>query len=104
MNDDLQQTSLTEEFLEEDYVNAAQCHILAAQHFQTAAYHHRHAAEAYETGNLYETHRRAYLAYRCQLLATQYAEMAALEIEDEEDETTQTVGPAVVQGWRLIHV
>ena len=59
MNDDLQQTSLTEEFLEEDYVNAAQCHMLAAQHFQTAAYHHRHAAEAYETGNLYEMHRRA---------------------------------------------
>ena len=43
-------------------------------------------------------YRRAYLAYRCQLFATQYAEMAALEIEDEEDETTQTVGPAVVQG------
>ena len=37
-------------------------------------------------------YRRAYLAYRCQLFATHYAEMGALEIEDEEDETIQAVG------------
>ncbi len=98
MNDNLQQRSAPEEFLEEDYVNAAQYHMLAAQHFQAAAYHHRHAAEAYETGNLYETHRRGYLAYRCQLLAMQYAEMAALENEDDEDEMNQTAGSTDVEG------
>lgn len=85
MTYDLQHESEPEEFLDEDYVNAAKCHALAAQHFQYAARQHLEAAEAYETGNLYETHRRAYLAYRHQLLATQYAEMAALEEDEGED-------------------
>jgi hypothetical protein len=40
--------------------------------------------------HLNQSHRRAYLAYRHQLLGTQYAEMAALEEEEadfDEDET-----------------
>lgn len=74
----------SEEFMDDDFVSIAHCHLLAAEHFQAAAQQHTKAAEAYETGNLYESHRRGYLAYRHQLLATQYAEMAALE-EDETD-------------------
>lgn len=85
MTDHLEHPEEPEEFLKEDYVSAAQYHVLAAQHFQFAANQHRHAADAYETGNLYETHRRAYLAYRHQLLASQYAEMAALEEDEGED-------------------
>jgi hypothetical protein len=52
------------------------------------------AAEAYDAGNLYETHRRGYLAYRNQLLATQYAEMAAIDEDDEEfdDDNSETNG------------
>ena len=71
-----------EEFLDDDFVSITHCHALAAQHFQAAARQHLQAADAHDAGNLYETHRRAYLAYRHQLLATQYAEMAAIE-EDE---------------------
>jgi ABC-type transporter lipoprotein component MlaA len=85
MTQDIQHESAAEKFLEEEYVNAAQCHVLAAQHFQSAARQHHEAAAAYESGNLYETHRRAYLAYRHQLLAMQYSEMAALEEEDEDE-------------------
>jgi hypothetical protein len=52
------------------------------------------AAEAYDAGNLYETHRRGYLAYRNQLLATQYAEMTAIDEDDEEfeDESSEADG------------
>lgn len=79
-----------DDFLEEDdFVSIAHCHALAAQHFQEAAKQHLQAADAYEAGNLYETHRRAYLAYRHQLLATQYAEMAAIEEEDLDFDDTE---------------
>jgi hypothetical protein len=79
-----------EEFLDDDFVSITHCHALAAQHFQAAARQHLQAADAHDAGNLYETHRRAYLAYRHQLLATQYAEMAAIEddeIELDDDDT-----------------
>lgn len=79
-----------DEFLDDDFVSITHCHALAAQHFQAAARHHLQAADAHDAGNLYETHRRAYLAYRHQLLATQYAEMAAIEddeIELDDDDT-----------------
>jgi hypothetical protein len=43
---------------------------------------------------LYETHRRGYLAYRNQLLATQYAEMAAIDEDDEEFDDESPEGNA----------
>lgn len=79
----------SEDFMDDDFVSIAYCHSLAAEHFQAASLQHIKAAEAQESGNLYESHRRAYLAYRHQLLATQYAEMAAVEEEEidfDEDE------------------
>jgi hypothetical protein len=81
-----------EDFLEEDFESVSHCHLLAAEHFQMAAQHHAQAAQAHDAGNLYESHRRGYLAYRHQLLGTQYAEMAAVEDEDafEEDDETGT--------------
>jgi len=80
-----------DDLLDDEFVSISQCHALAAQHFQEAAKQHGLAAEAYDAGNLYETHRRGYLAYRNQLLATQYAEMAAIDEDDEvfDDESTE---------------
>jgi len=91
MTNELAHDTELEDFMEDDFVSIAHCHALAAEHFQAAAQQHLQAADAYEAGNLYESHRRAYLAYRHQLLGTQYAEMAALEEEeadfDDADET-----------------
>ena len=92
MTNDIQDETELDDLLDDDFVSIAQCHALAAQHFQEAAKQHGLAAEAYDAGNLYETHRRGYLAYRNQLLGTQYAEMAAIDEEDEgfDDESAET--------------
>jgi hypothetical protein len=73
-----------EEFSDEFEISISQCHTLAAQHLQAAARQHLEAADAHDSGNLYETHRRAYLAHRHQLLAEQYVDMAAIENDDLE--------------------
>ena len=88
MTNDIQNEAEYEhdELLDDEFVSISQCHALAAQYFLEAAKQHGLAAEAYDAGNLYETHRRGYLAYRNQLLATQYAEMAAIDEDDEEFE------------------
>jgi hypothetical protein len=88
MTNDIQNEAEHEhdELLDDEFVSISQCHALAAQHFLEAAKQHGLAAEAFDAGNLYETHRRGYLAYRNQLLATQYAEMAAIDEDDEEFE------------------
>jgi hypothetical protein len=83
-----------DDLLDDEFVSISQCHALAAQHFQEAAKQHGLAAEAYDSGNLYETHRRGYLAYRNQLLATQYAEMAAIDEDDEEFDDERSEGDA----------
>ena len=91
MTNDQQHNIESEEYMDDDFVSIEHCHALAAEHFQAAAQQHTKAAEAYEAGNLYESHRRGYLAYRHQLLATQYAEMAAIEEEEfdfDEEEAT----------------
>jgi hypothetical protein len=94
MTNDLQNEAEHDELLDDVFVSSSQCHALAAQHFLEAAKQHGLAAEAYDAGNLYETHRRGYLAYRNQLLATQYAEMAAIDEDDEEfeDESSEAEG------------
>lgn len=96
MTNDIQNETEHEhdELLDDEFVSISHCHALAAQHFLEAAKQHGLAAEAYDAGNLYETHRRGYLAYRNQLLATQYAEMAAIDEDDEEfeDESSEADG------------
>lgn len=94
MTNDLQNEAEHDELLDDVFVSISQCHALAAQHFLEAAKQHGLAAEAYDAGNLYETHRRGYLAYRNQLLAIQYAEMAAIDEDDEEfeDESSEAEG------------
>jgi hypothetical protein len=91
MTNEIHNETEHDEMLDDEFVSISQCHALAAQHFQEAAKQHGLAAEAYDAGNLYETHRRGYLAYRNQLLGTQYAEMAAIDEEDEEfdDESSE---------------
>jgi hypothetical protein len=94
MTNEIQNDTEHDDLLDDEFVSISQCHALAAQHFLEAAKQHGLAAEAYDAGNLYETHRRGYLAYRNQLLATQYAEMAAIDEDDEEfdDENSEANG------------
>ncbi len=88
MTNDIQKEAEREheqdQLLDDEFVSISHCHALVAQHFLEAAKQYGLAAEVYDAGNLYETHRRGYLAYRKQLLATQHAEMAAIDEDDEE--------------------
>ena len=78
-----------EEILDEEFDTAAEYHRMAAHHFAAAAKHHLSAATADDEGDNEANARHAYLAYRHQLNAVQYAEIAVMDnesIEDEHDE------------------
>ncbi len=75
-----------EEFFDEDSETVGDLHRIAAQHFNAAAEHHRAAAAADDAGDVEALARHAYLAYRHQLNAVQYAEIAALDNEALESE------------------
>jgi hypothetical protein len=70
---------------DEEYETAADQHRMAAHHFAAAAKHHLAAAEADDAGNDEANARHAYLAYRHQLNAVQYAEIAVMDNESLED-------------------
>lgn len=61
-------------------------HRMAAQHFSAAAKHHLLAAAADDDSDDEVNARHAYLAYRHQLTAVQYAEIAVMDNESSEDE------------------
>lgn len=69
----------------DDFESAADHHRLAAQHFAAAARHHMAAAEADEEGDADACARQGYQAYRHQLTAVQYAEIAAMDDEPMAD-------------------
>lgn len=80
---------LVEELFDEEFETAAEYHRMAAHHFAAAAKHHLSAATADDEGDNEANARHAYLAYRHQLNAVQYAEIAVMDnesIEDEHDE------------------
>jgi len=77
--------SMDEEF-EETFESTSDHHRLAAHHFAAAARHHLAAAEADDEGDDEANARHAYMAYRHQLNAVQYAEIAVMDNESLEDE------------------
>ena len=77
---------LAVEQLEDEFETLAEYHRMAAHHFAAAAKHHLLAAEADDEGNDEANARHAYLAYRHQLNAVQYAEIAAMDNDSMEDE------------------
>lgn len=77
---------LAEDHIEEEYETVAEYHRMAAHHFSVAAKHHMSAATADDEGDHEANARHAYLAYRHQLNGVQYAEIAAMDNENLEDE------------------
>ncbi|MCV2349148.1 hypothetical protein [Paucibacter sp. Y2R2-4] len=73
------ENEIDNEFLDEDSESIGDLHRIAAQHFSAAAEHHLAAAAADDEGDIESLARHAYLAYRHQLNAVQYAEIAALD-------------------------
>jgi hypothetical protein len=77
------------EQLDEESETAGEYHRMAAHHFAAAAKHHLLAAAADDEGDNEVNARHAYLAYRHQLNAVQYAEIAVMDndsLEDEQDD------------------
>lgn len=77
---------LPAEHLEEEYESTGDHHRMAARHFAAAAKHHLSAATAADEGDNEANARHAYLAYRHQLNAMQYAEIAVMDNESLEDD------------------
>jgi len=78
-------TLMGEEFTD-DEDTIGDYHRMAAHHFNACAKHHMAAAHADDEGNEEAAAKHAYLAYRHQLNAVQYAEIAAMESESLDDE------------------
>jgi hypothetical protein len=81
----------SEEALEEFddiYESPSDCHRAAAYHFKEAAKQQELAAEACDNANQDEADLHAFNAYRHQLNAIQYSEMAVMDIQggDETEE------------------
>ena len=78
---------LTEEHFEEEYDTAAEYHRMAAMHFSAAAKHHLAAATADDEGDNDRTARHAFQAFRHQLNAVQYAEIAVMDNDSLDDDS-----------------
>jgi len=76
---------LTEENFEEEFETAGEYHRMAAMHFSAAAKHHLAAAVADDEGDNESTARHAFQAFRHQLNAVQYAEVAIMDNDGLED-------------------
>lgn len=70
---------LAVENLDDEFETAAEYHRMAALHFSAAAKHHLVAADADEEGDSESTARHAFQAFRHQLNAVQYAEIAVMD-------------------------
>jgi hypothetical protein len=75
-----------EESFEEEFETAAEYHRMAARHFEAAAKHHRLAATSDDDGDNESTARHAFQAFRHQLNAVQYAEIAVMDNENLDEE------------------
>lgn len=71
---------------DEEFESIADHHRMAAHHFTAAARHHLAAATADEEGDSETVAKHAFLAYRHQLTAAQYAEIAVMDDDSLEDE------------------
>ena len=79
-------STLMEEEFTDDEDTIGDYHRMAAHHFNACAKHHMAAAQADDEGNEEAAAKHAHLAYRHQLNAVQYAEIAAMESESLDDE------------------
>jgi hypothetical protein len=80
--------NVSEEHLEdfEDiYESPSDCHRAAAYHFRQAAKQQDLAAQACDNANQDEADLHAFNAYRHQLNAIQYAEMAVMDVQGEDE-------------------
>jgi hypothetical protein len=77
---------VSEDLSEEEFETIGDYHRMAAHHFNAAAKHHVAAAAADDEGHDEAVARHAHLAYRHQLNAVQYAEIAAMENDGLDDE------------------
>jgi hypothetical protein len=80
---------LTEDHFEDDFETAGEYHRMAAMHFSAAAKHHLAAATADDEGDTESLARHAFQAFRHQLNAVQYAEIAVMDNDrlDEENDS-----------------
>lgn len=76
--------AMTEELMDEEFESTGDHHRMAAHHFAAAAKHHEAAATAADEGDDEANAHQAYLAYRHQLNAVQYAEIAVMDNESFE--------------------
>ena len=74
------------EQLDEEFETPGEYHRMAAHHFAAAAKHHLSAAVADDEGDNEANARHAYLAYRHQLNAVAYADVAVMDNDSLEDE------------------
>ncbi len=81
---------LTEEDFAEGFETAAEYHRMAARHFSAAAKYHLAAAAADEDGDNENTAHNAFQAFRHQLNAVQYAEIAVMDNDSLEDEDIES--------------
>jgi hypothetical protein len=79
-----------EELLDDALDTVGDVHRLAAHHFAAAAKYHLLAATADDEGDDEANARHAHRAYRHQLNAVQYAEIAVMDNESLDDEDALT--------------
>jgi len=77
---------LAAEILDDEFETAAEYHRMAALHFSAAAKHHLAAAAADDEGDGEGTARHAFQAFRHQLNAVQYAEIAVMDNDGLDDD------------------
>lgn len=83
--------ALAAEILDDEFETAAEYHRMAALHFSAAAKHHLAAAAADDEGDGENTARHAFQAFRHQLNAVQYAEIAVMDNDGLEDDVDDSL-------------
>lgn len=81
---------MPEDDLDGEFETAAEYHRMAALHFSAAAKHHLAAAEADDEDNAESTAQHAFQAFRHQLNAVQYAEIAVMDNDALDDDIEST--------------
>jgi hypothetical protein len=90
------ENELLDEYLEdggEEFETLGEYHRMAAMHYSQAAKHHTLAADADDHGHEESRNSHAFLAYRHQLVANQYAEIAVIESDDLGEEVEVSIEP-----------
>ncbi len=69
----------------DDLDSPCESHRMAAYHFKQAYLQHELAASAYESGDQNATDMHAFIAYRHQLNAVQFAEIAVMDVQGSDE-------------------